>query len=114
MNTLLANGWHGPGPWILLVPFVWVAVVAGVVTVLRRSGLRGPGWRRGPWAAAWGPGAPAAAAGGAAGPYRPAPTPVEVLNRRYADGEIDEYEYRARLSVLTETEGGAAGGATGE
>jgi len=36
MQTL-ANWDGGPGPWILFFPLIWAAVVAGVVTVLRRT-----------------------------------------------------------------------------
>ncbi len=40
MNTLAHEG---PGPWILLFPLIWAAVVIGVATVLRRTGV----WRGG-------------------------------------------------------------------
>ncbi|MET7455692.1 SHOCT domain-containing protein [Streptomyces sp. NPDC005574] len=82
----LAHWGGGPGPWILLFPLVWAAAVAGVVTVLRRTGPRG---RRGPWRT----------------PDDPRPTgdaPLAVLGRRFASGEIDEDEYWRRLSVLDE------------
>ncbi|GGW94553.1 SHOCT domain-containing protein [Streptomyces noursei] len=105
MNAL-AEHWSGggPGPWILFVPLVWAAVVLGAVTLLRRTVWRhgGPGRAfRGPW-----PG-PRPAGGG------DAPTPIAVLGRRFAAGEIDEEEYWRRLSVLEEhfgagREGGAA------
>ncbi|MCX4638436.1 SHOCT domain-containing protein [Streptomyces sp. RPA4-5] len=87
----LADPWSGggPGPWILFAPFVWVLVIAGVVTLLRRTV-----WRRG------GPGRQFR------GPQYPAradtPSPVTVLGRRFAAGEIDEEEYWRRLSVLEE------------
>ena len=94
MHTLLANGWHGggPGPWILLVPLFWIAVAVFVRKVVFRG--RGRGWGqgagpgRGPWAAT--------------GPERqgPAPSPIDTLNRRYADGLIDEIEYRERYDLL--------------
>ncbi|MBY8341466.1 SHOCT domain-containing protein [Streptomyces sp. KC 17012] len=96
MQTL-AN-WHGggPGPWILLFPLIWAAVVVGVVTLLRRTVWRG---RRG-------------------GPRRfmddARPTgdsPIAVLGRRFASGEIDEDEYWRRLSVLDEQFGRTKGGA---
>ncbi len=90
---VLAGPWHGggPGPWILLFPLVWAAVVIGVLTVLRRTV-----WRRGgaPWTR----------------PFPPRPneqSPVAVLGRRFAAGEIDEDEYWRRLSVLDERFGGA-------
>jgi putative membrane protein len=94
MQTL-AN-WHaggGPGPWILLFPLIWAAVIVGAVTVLRRMAWRG---RRGPWP------------GKDGGPWRgmdgrPAgDSPLAVLGRRFASGEIDEDEYWRRLSVLDE------------
>ncbi|MEV6025644.1 SHOCT domain-containing protein [Streptomyces sp. NPDC052036] len=84
MQTL-AHGYDGPGPWILFFPLVWAAVVFGVVTVVRRTARRGRG---GPWRAVDG---------------RPAgDSPIAVLGRRFASGEIDEDEYWRRLSVLDE------------
>ncbi|MEV5125129.1 SHOCT domain-containing protein [Streptomyces decoyicus] len=87
----LADPWTGggPGPWILFVPVLWALVVVGVVTLLRRT-ARGRG----------GPG----------GPFRgpqysartDAPSPLAVLGRRFAAGEIDEEGYWRRLSVLEE------------
>ncbi|MFJ3334488.1 SHOCT domain-containing protein [Streptomyces sp. NPDC086766] len=93
MQTL-ANWDGGPGPWILFFPLMWAAVIVGAVTVLRRaawSGGRGGSWRgtdRGPWRGPDG---------------RPAPdSPLALLGRRFASGEIDEDEYWRRLSVLEE------------
>jgi putative membrane protein len=88
--------WHnggGPGPWILFFPLVWAAVVAGGVFLLRRTVLRG---RRGPWR--WQQ-PRAAAAGGAQG----AESPLDMLDRRFAQGEMDEDEYWRRVSVLNES-----------
>ncbi|MCX4728241.1 SHOCT domain-containing protein [Streptomyces sp. NPDC090052] len=85
MNTL---AFAGPGPWILLFPFLWAAVIFTVVTVLRRTVWRG---RRGPWQ---GPGRMSSAQGEHA--------PIAILGRRFASGEIDEEEYWRRLSVLDE------------
>ncbi|MET8828925.1 SHOCT domain-containing protein [Streptomyces sp. NPDC004610] len=86
MQTLADwGGGGGPGPWILLFPLIWAAVVIGAVGVLRRTV-----WRGGP------------------GRYgrrdvRPAgDSPIAVLGRRFAAGEIDEDEYWRRLSVLDE------------
>jgi putative membrane protein len=90
MNTLAHA--YGPGPWILF-PLIWAAVVIGVVTVVRRTGLmRG---RRAPWQA------PRAAA------HRSS-SPIALLGRRFASGEIDEEEYWRRLSVLDEQFGRTA------
>lgn len=87
MNAL-AQPWHngGPGPWIFFFPFLWAAVVIGVVRLLRRTGRLG----RGPW----GP------RSGLAGPGPDGQSPLTLLGRRFAAGEIDEDEYWRRLSVL--------------
>ncbi|MFE3093875.1 SHOCT domain-containing protein [Streptomyces sp. NPDC059248] len=94
MNTLAFGDGHGPGPWILLAPLIWAAVVVGAVTLVRRTGL----WR-GPYA--YGP-RYATGRGGVPAVGPPAPSPVELLGRRFAAGEIDEEEYWRRLSVLDE------------
>ncbi|WP_059008391.1 SHOCT domain-containing protein [Streptomyces specialis] len=88
---LLAHGFRdeGPGPWFLLFPLVWAAVLIGAFWLLRRTARRGRA-----------PGGP---------PYLRYPrdgrpgheTPVDLLGRRFAAGEIEEDEYRARLAVLT-------------
>ncbi|NLU73584.1 SHOCT domain-containing protein [Streptomyces sp. HNM0575] len=96
--------WHdgaGPGPWILLFPLVWAAVVAGVFLLLRRTVWRGRGPSYGPWYGR-GPGR-----GFGHGPVPPGgprgeSSPVDLLARRFAEGEIDEDEYWRRLSVLEE------------
>ncbi|MGW2861181.1 SHOCT domain-containing protein [Streptomyces sp. NPDC001205] len=79
MNTL---AYAGPGPWILFFPLIWAAVILTVVTALRRGGPRG---RRGPWRT----------------PMDDR-SPIAVLGRRFAAGEIDEEEYWRRISVLEE------------
>ena len=95
MNTL---AWHdgGPGPWILFFPLIWAAVVALVIVTLRRTVWRGRG---GPWHLR-------AATGEHA--------PIAVLGRRFAAGEIDEDEYRRRLSVLDEQVGRDLRGGSGD
>ncbi|CAM5261716.1 SHOCT domain-containing protein [Streptomyces aurantiogriseus] len=91
MQTL-ANWDGGPGPWILFFPLIWAAVVIGVVTFLRRTMWRGRGR---PWRATY---------------DRPAgDSPLAVLGRRFASGEIDEDEYWRRLSVLDEQFGRKGG-----
>ncbi|MFI0720516.1 SHOCT domain-containing protein [Streptomyces sp. NPDC021224] len=88
MDTL---AWHdgGPGPWILFFPLIWVFAVAAVVTVLRRTVWRGRG-------APWRQFGPPSAGGGSEH------SPLAVLGRRFASGEIDEEEYWRRMSVLEE------------
>lgn len=69
----IGAGWGG-GPWIGLVwTLVWVGVILGGIYLLRRGS---PRERR-----------------------EPAET---ALAERYARGEIEEDEYRARLRVLRE------------
>ncbi|WP_306319680.1 MULTISPECIES: SHOCT domain-containing protein [unclassified Streptomyces] len=106
MQTLAEFGpGNGPGPWILLFPLIWAAVIVGVVTLLRRTVWRG---RRGPWRPGFGPGRPGVDEN----------SPIAVLGRRFAAGEIDEDEYWRRLTVLNEEFGhyaadrGAKGGAS--
>ncbi|MQS12052.1 SHOCT domain-containing protein [Streptomyces kaniharaensis] len=77
MYTLLADR-DGPGPWILLFPLVWIAVLILVIAVLRRTV-----WRR--------------------GFAHGADHPMAVLGRRYAEGDIDAEEYRAKRAVLSES-----------
>jgi putative membrane protein len=101
-TTLLAAGWNGgPGPWILLVPLFWISIAVLVRRVIGRRLGRGFGRR-----AAFGHGGPGGPGGRGADWYggrgrTGAPTPVETLNRKYADGEIDEFEYRQRYDLLT-------------
>ncbi|WP_263164194.1 SHOCT domain-containing protein [Streptomyces sp. SCSIO ZS0520] len=91
MLTLAYDG--GPGPWILFFPLIWAAVIVGAVIVLRRTVWRG---RRGPWH-----------------PVCEDNSPLAVLGRRFAAGEIDEEEYGRRLTVLDQRfgRGGKAGAA---
>ncbi|WP_225810842.1 SHOCT domain-containing protein [Streptomyces spinosus] len=96
MQNLAHWAGGGPGPWILFVPLVWAAVVTGAVTVLRRGARRGGG-------GLWRP----------VGAGRPAgDSPLAVLGRRFASGEIDEEEYWRRLSVLEEQFGRTGKGGT--
>lgn len=96
MNTLAH--WEGgsPGPWVLLLPLFWAAVIAGAVVLLRRTVWRG----RGPWH-----GGPSRR-GHAPGDGRE--SAADLLARRFAAGEIDEDEYWLRLSVLNEGKSGPA------
>jgi putative membrane protein len=78
--SVLAD-WHhdGPGWWIVFVPLFWILVIGGIVLLLRS---------RGPWG-------PPQFAG-----HRE--TALEVLERRYAQGEIGLEEYQERRAVLSE------------
>ena len=75
MLTMLAewsgHGWGGP--WFLVFPLIWVALIVGLVLWLRRGHAHdhmGSG--------------------------------ESVLDERFARGEITEEEYRQRASVLRE------------
>ena len=89
LTTLLSHpvgyGWGwGPGPWFLLVPLFWFGLIALFFAI-------GRGRRRRYW-------------GGWDGP-RDGGSARAVLAERYARGEIDETEYRARLEVLLASDG---------
>lgn len=66
------HDWAGPGPWFLVFPLFWVAVIVTAIVLFKRRGDR---MRR---------------EGGAEG----------VLRERYARGEVSEDEFRERLTVL--------------
>ncbi|HEY2054039.1 MAG TPA: SHOCT domain-containing protein [Solirubrobacterales bacterium] len=74
----LADCWHhgwGGGPWFLLFPLFWIAVVVFVIWFARRRRWgRTSHWHR--------------------------ESAIEVLEHRFARGEIDDDEYRRRRSVL--------------
>lgn len=84
----------GGGPWaagfgwvFFLVPILWILVIALIVFLFTRS-------RRRAWANV-GP-------DGSYGPpwMRGGPSAEATLSERFAKGDIDETEYRARLEVL--------------
>jgi putative membrane protein len=91
---------HGFGFLFFLIPLFWIVVLLLIV------GLVGRRWRRramasgvGPWGRmghdGWGHGGPGFWAG------QQASRAAEVtLAERFAQGDIDEKEYRARLEVL--------------
>lgn len=69
---------HDGGPWFLFVPLFWILVVVGIVWLVRGA----PPWRRGRnWRRASG---------------------AEILERRFAEGDLDADEYRQRRSILDE------------
>ncbi|MFT4284382.1 MAG: hypothetical protein QM598_06050 [Protaetiibacter sp.] len=85
-------GW-GPGFWIVPAIF-WLLVIGLIITlvVTRRRRWRNAGWG-GPWGGPGAAGSPWAAAQGAR-------SAEAVLAERFARGDIEETEYRARLEVL--------------
>ena len=87
LSTVVLADWHhdGPGWWIAFVLLFWAVVIGGLFLLVTR----------GPWRAARA-GAPRESA-------------LEVLERRYARGEIDVDEYRKRRAVLSEERDRPAG-----
>lgn len=79
------------GPWaggfgflFLLVPLFWIGLFALVFALVGRR------WRRNAWANGYGPW----------GHMNAARSAEASLAERFAQGDIDEKEYRARLEVL--------------
>jgi len=70
-----ADGWDGPGPWWPIFPILWFLVIAAIVTFFVVAGRRR-----------------ALFSGQRAGERR--------LAERYANGEINEDEYRTRRAFL--------------
>jgi uncharacterized membrane protein len=79
-NLIPIAHWDGDGPgwWIVFAPLVWFLVIFGIVLLVRGRG-GGP-----PWAG------------------RGRETGIEVLERRFAEGELGLEQYRERRSVLEE------------
>ena len=104
-------GWHpgGFGFLFLLIPLFWIGLIILIVSLATRRRRRfwaanggypgtwgaGPGGRYG-WGAGPGYGGYANGWGGASGSSEAEKT----LAERFAQGDIDEVEYRARLEVL--------------
>ncbi|WP_157540947.1 SHOCT domain-containing protein [Microbacterium sp. XT11] len=79
--------WGGAPFWPFFVFFpLTLLLIAGLIFALatRRRRAYGPPWSQGGW-------------GGSSTPGRSA---EQVLAERFAKGDIDETEYRARLEVL--------------
>jgi putative membrane protein len=81
----------GGGPWaagfgwlFFLIPLFWILVFVLLFTFVGRR------WRRAAWSDGGSYGPPWARGGGA----------EQTLSERFAKGDIDETEYRARLEVL--------------
>ncbi|MEO8906608.1 MAG: hypothetical protein ABI310_00900 [Microbacteriaceae bacterium] len=104
LNTLATTaathwgGWGAGGPigfgWLfLLIPLFWIGVVILIVTLVGRR-------RRAAWHGA-GPGFEHAYGPGyGRSPWNATPSAERTLAERFAQGDIDEVEYRARLEVL--------------
>jgi putative membrane protein len=91
MSTALATGivathFVGPwgfGGWFLLIPLFWIALFVILFAIFGRR------WRRSAAANGYGPNG-----------RTPSRQAEVTLAERFAKGDIDETEYRARLEVL--------------
>ncbi|WP_350347105.1 hypothetical protein ABIQ69_10700 [Agromyces sp. G08B096] len=80
-----AGPWAAGYGWLFfLIPLFWILVFVLLFTFLGRR------WRRAAWSGDHPYGPPWARSGGA----------EQTLAERFAKGDIDEVEYRARLEVL--------------
>jgi putative membrane protein len=76
-----------PGWWIVFVPLGWFLVIVALIFLVRLFLFRGGRWGRG-------------GRGGPSSEGRVSAT--DVLERRFAEGELSADEYRERRDVLTE------------
>ena len=76
----ISYGW-GPSPWFFVMPFIWIGVVFLFIWLVRGRG-------------GWGP---------PRGYYRGGPSAMEILDRRFAEGEVSAEEYRERRQQLSGT-----------
>ena len=91
LTAAALHPWHGGGFWFFLIPLFWILVIVALFAIF---GRRRRAWMRGGYGPhsqfGWQGWQHAQAAGSA----------ESVLAQRYANGDIDEKEYRARLEVL--------------
>lgn len=78
---VIAHAGFGFFPFFLLIPLLWLVAIVVLVLVLARGRRRWAAY--GPWSG-WQQGRSA----------------ESTLAERFANGDIDEVEYRARLEVL--------------
>jgi putative membrane protein len=78
--------WNGPGWWVVFFPIGWFAFFLAVFFLFRRAGWWGCGWGygRGYGRRGWAGDADA----------------VEILDRRFAEGQIDAEEHASRRAAL--------------
>ena len=87
LSAVAFHPWHG-GFLFFLIPLFWILLIVALFAIFGRRRWRNRGF--GPGGYGWQGWQHAQAAGSA----------ESVLAQRYANGDIDEKEYRARLEVL--------------
>jgi putative membrane protein len=85
---------HGFGWLFFLIPLFWIGVFVLIFALVGRR------WRRNAWAGGYGPGYGHWGHGPWGGQAAAARSAESSLAERFAQGDIDEKEYRARLEVL--------------
>lgn len=85
-SRLLADHYHGPGPWWPIFPIMWFLLILTFAIVITRFGW----WRRNRYC-------------DEQRRVEPVRSGKARLAERFAAGEIDEHEYRSRLAVLDES-----------
>ncbi len=100
-------GWHpgGFGFLFLLIPLFWIGVIILIVSLATRRRRRfwaANGGYPGAWGGrpGWGGGQGYGGFGGGWGGASGSSEAEKTLAERFAQGDIDEVEYRARLEVL--------------
>jgi len=93
LSAVAFHPWHG-GFWFFLIPLFWILLIVALFAIFGRRRWRHRGFGPGGYGPhsqfGWQGWQHAQAAAGA----------EQVLAQRYANGDIDEKEYRARLEVL--------------
>ncbi len=86
LSVIPLADWNGPGWWVVFFPVGWFVFFFAVFFLFRRTGWSSCGWGYGPryGRRGW--------AGG--------DDPVEILDRRFAEGQIDVEEYASRRGAL--------------
>jgi putative membrane protein len=82
-----AADWSGPAWWVVFFPIGWFVFFCTLFFVFRRFGPSGYACGRHHGRRGWG------------GPV----DPLGVLDRRFAEGEIDADEYRTRRTTLEQS-----------
>jgi putative membrane protein len=91
MTAPILADWDGPGWWIVFVPLGWFLAIAALFFLFRLFVFR-----RGGWGPDWGSGPGGPRNGGRM-------SAAEILERRFAEGELSADEYRERRAVLEDS-----------